>query len=135
MARGALDHLADMLEAFARIREYTRGGEAAFHRSAMVRDAIIARLIQIGQAVKDAQDEDLDLPVLAPQVPWRDIAGMRDRLAHKYWDADPALLWQVVESDLDAVEKAVRSIMKKQRSLTPKARKARARKARGAKRR
>jgi len=135
VARGPLDHLADMLEAIGRIREYTRGGEAVFRRSTMVRDAVIARLMQIGQAVKDAQDEGLDLPALAPHVPWRDVAGMRDRLAHKYWDADPALLWQVAASDLDAVEKAVRNIMNKQRPVAPRARRARAAKARGGKRR
>jgi uncharacterized protein with HEPN domain len=115
MARSALAHLEDMLEAIRRIREYTRGGEAAFRRNAMARDAVIARLIQIGQAAKDAQEDGLDLAALAPQVPWRSVAGMRDRLAHKYWDADHAIVWNVVAKELDNVEQAVKSILSKKR--------------------
>jgi uncharacterized protein with HEPN domain len=111
MARAALAHLEDMLEAIRRIRAYTRGGEAAFRKNAMARDAVIARLIQIGQAAKDAQDEGLDLPALAPQVPWRDVAGMRDRLAHKYWDADPAIVWNVVANELWKLEEAARTLL------------------------
>lgn len=110
MPRGPLDHLGDVLEAIARIREYTRGGETAFRRSPMARDAVIARLIQIGRAVKNIQEEGLDLPALAPGIPWRDIAGMRDRLAHKYWDTDPAIIWGVVENELGKLESSVKSI-------------------------
>jgi uncharacterized protein with HEPN domain len=111
MARRPLDHLSDVLEAIAKIREYTRGGESAFRRSSMARDAVIARLIQIGQAVKDAQDAGLELDRLAPDVPWRNVAGMRDRLAHKYWDADFAIIWRVIASDLDGLERTIRALL------------------------
>ena len=115
MARSPLDPLADVLAAIDRIRDYTRGGEAAFRKSSMTRDAVIARLIQIGQAVKDAQDEGLDLPALEPGIAWRSIAGMRDRLAHKYWDADPAIVWGVVANELDKLASTVRSILAEDR--------------------
>ena len=107
----AFDWLADILEAIAKIRIYARGGEAAFRRSSMTRDAVAVRLIQIGQAIKDAQDGGLDLPALAPQVPWRNIAGMRDRLAHKYWDANHGIVWNVVANELDTLESAVKEIL------------------------
>lgn len=115
MARTPLDHLADVLEAIGKIREYTRGSESAFRGSSMARDAVIARLIQIGQAVKDAQDEGLNLPALAPEIPWRNVAGMRDRLVHKYWDADPGIVWGVVKSELGKLESAVKSVRAKHR--------------------
>ncbi len=111
MARSPLDHLANVLEAIDKIRAYTRGGESAFRKSSMARDAVLARLIQIGQAVKDAQDEGLDLAALAPAIAWRSIAGMRDRLVHKYWDADPAIVWGVVANELDKLRHAVKSIL------------------------
>lgn len=110
MARAPLDHLTDVLEAIAKIRQYTRGGEAAFRRSSMARDAVIARLIQIGQAVKDVQEAGVNLDRLAPGVPWRDVAGMRDRLAHKYWDADSAIIWNVVVTDLSKLQRAVQAL-------------------------
>lgn len=115
MAQPALDRLADVLEAIERIRAYTRGGEAGFRRNAMARDAVAARLMQIGQAVKDAQEAGVDLPALAPQVPWRNIAGMRDRLAHKYWDRNQTILWNVVVNELDALEGAVKDILARTR--------------------
>jgi len=116
MARAPFDYLRDVLEAIAKIREYTRGGEAAFRRNSMARDAVTARLIQIGEAIKYAQGEGLDLPALAPAIPWRDIAGMRDRLVHKYWDSDHAVVWGVIDSDLKDLERAVKSILRKKRA-------------------
>lgn len=114
MARHATDHLQDILEAIDAIVDYTRGGKKAFDRNPMLRDAVAARLIQIGQSAKDAQTEGLDLPVLQPDIPWRNIAGMRDRLAHKYWLLDAGIVWAVVENDLPGLRKAIRVILKPQ---------------------
>ncbi len=113
MGRRPHDHLADVVEAIGKIRRYTRGGQAAFRRNAMARDAVAARLIRIGQAVKDATDEGLDLAALAPEIPWRDVAGMRDRMARRYRDIDYGIVWGVVENELRPLERAARSILKK----------------------
>jgi uncharacterized protein with HEPN domain len=112
MVRKATDHLHDVLEAIDAIAAYTRAGKKAFDTQPMLRDAVAARLIQIGQSVKDAQAEGLDLPRLEPEIPWRSIAGMRDRLAHKYWLLDTAIVWAVVRTDLPALRKAVGRILK-----------------------
>jgi uncharacterized protein with HEPN domain len=115
MARSPLERLADVLEAIGKIREYTRGDAAAFRKNSMARDAVLARLIHIGQAIKDAQDGGLDLAALAPQIPWRSIAGMRDRLVHKYWDVDHAIVWNVVANELENLERAVKRLVAKKR--------------------
>ncbi len=112
MPRKATDHLHDMLEAIDAIVAYTRAGKKAFDTQPMLRDAVAARLIQIGQSVKDAQSEGLDLLRLQPEIPWRSIAGMRDRLAHKYWLLDPGIVWTVVEKDLPKLRKAIGRILK-----------------------
>ena len=111
MPRAPTDHLHDVLEAIEAIFQYTKAGEATFQREAMVRDAVCARLIQIGQAVKDAQAEGLELARLQPDIPWRSVAGMRDRLAHKYALLDKALVWAVVERDLPRLREAVGKIL------------------------
>lgn len=54
MARAATDHLQDVLEAIEAIERYAKRGETEFGRVAMVRDAVCARLIQIGQAAQRA---------------------------------------------------------------------------------
>ena len=99
-----------MLEAVRAIRSYTRPGRSAFMRSPIVRDAVIARIIQLGEAVKGAQAGGLDLERLAPGVPWGQIAGMRDILSHQYWRTDPEIIWAVVAKDLKPLEAAVKKL-------------------------
>ena len=111
MARRPEEYLADILDAVAAIRAYTRSGKRAFLRSAMARDAVIARILQIGEAVKGAQTGGIDLEGLAPEVPWQQIAGMRDILSHQYWRTDPLMVWAVVTKDLKPLEAAVRKII------------------------
>ncbi len=110
MARRPEEYLVDILDAVAAVRAYTREGRSAFLRSAMARDAVIARLTQIGEAVKGAQAGGIDLEALAPDVPWRQIAGMRDILSHQYWRTDPAIVWSVAAKDLKPLAAALRKI-------------------------
>jgi uncharacterized protein with HEPN domain len=105
------DHLQDVLQAMEAIASYTKAGKTGFERNAMVRDAVCARLIQIGQAVKDAQKDGLNLAKLRPEVPWSKVAGMRDLLAHRYGRLDPAIVWQVVQEDLPRLRTAVAAIL------------------------
>jgi uncharacterized protein with HEPN domain len=110
MARRPEEYLADILEAVSAIRAYTRPGKRAFQRNAMARDAVIARLVQIGEAVKGAQAGGIELEKLAPQVPWTEIAGMRDILSHQYWRTDPQIVWGVIEKDLKPLRAAAARI-------------------------
>lgn len=102
--------LHDILDAASAIDTYTREGREAFAAQAMVRDAVVARLIQIGQAVKDAQAAGLRLNALRPDIPWQRIAGMRDRLAHRYWETEPNVVWTVVETELPKLVAAVQEM-------------------------
>jgi uncharacterized protein with HEPN domain len=74
----------------------------------LVYDAVRVRLIEIGEAVKGI---DLDLPGVAPGVPWKEIARMRDHLAHRYFDTDHAIVQDVVDNDLGPLDDAVRSLL------------------------
>lgn len=110
MARRPGAYLEDILDAAAAIRAYTKAGKRAFLRNPMARDAVIARILQIGDAVKGAQAGGIELERLAPEVPWPQIAGMRDLLAHQYWRTDPKIVWAVAEKDLAGMESAVRRL-------------------------
>ena len=62
------------------------------------------RLIEIGEAVKDLE------PALLrnePDIPWRAIAGMRDLLAHRYFDTDHAIVSATCSRDLPQLSAAV----------------------------
>jgi uncharacterized protein with HEPN domain len=58
----------------------------------------------IGEAVKNLGE---DVRQRAPSIPWSDIAGMRDLLAHEYFRADPTIVERTVRKDLPALDRAV----------------------------
>jgi uncharacterized protein with HEPN domain len=74
----------------------------------LVFDAVRVRLIEIGEAVKD-----IDPAVLAtePGIAWRDIAGMRDHLAHRYFDTAHSIVQATVERDLPPLVAAVKRLL------------------------
>ena len=71
-------------------------------------DAVRARLMEIGEAVKDLAQPTLT--AAEPEMPWREIAGMRDRLAHRYFDTSHVILVATVRNDL-ALRAAVKRLL------------------------
>ncbi|HVU72793.1 MAG TPA: HepT-like ribonuclease domain-containing protein [Mycobacteriales bacterium] len=63
----------------------------------LIFDAVRMRLLEIGEAVKDISPE---LLATESDIPWDDIAGMRDRLAHRYFDTSHAIVAGTVTQDL-----------------------------------
>ena len=59
----------------------------------------------LGQAVKDFGVDEL--AVRDATIPWKQIAGMRDMLAHRYLGVDIEVTWEVVESHLGPLDDAV----------------------------
>ena len=71
--------------------------EEAFMQNPVFRNAISMPEQQIGELVKHLSDEFIDAH---PQMPWRQIKGMRDWFAHQYLDMDAAVIWAVAKEDL-----------------------------------
>ncbi len=74
----------------------------------MVFDAVRVRLIEIGEAIKGLSP---DLLANSSELPWTQIAGMRDRLAHRYFDTSHAIVEATVEHDLPELETAIRDLV------------------------
>lgn len=66
------------------------------------------RLIEIGEAVKALPEK---LTAHAPELPWTQIAGMRNQLAHRYFDTSMAVLTATVDNDLPELEQTVTLLM------------------------
>jgi uncharacterized protein with HEPN domain len=66
--------------------------------------AVRVRLIEIGEAVKDLPAH---LTATEPDLPWREIAALRDRLAHRYFDTSHAILTATVRQDLPELRATV----------------------------
>jgi uncharacterized protein with HEPN domain len=103
-SRDPLLYLGHIHDALAAIAEYTALGREAFFGSKMMRDAVVRNIEIIGEAVKRLPQEVTDR---APEIPWRNVAGMRDVIVHDYFAIDDEIVWSVVERDLPKLRAAV----------------------------
>jgi uncharacterized protein with HEPN domain len=105
VSRHDRQRLEDILAAIDAIRAHLTRGELS---DSLVFDAVRVRLIEIGEAVKALP---ADLLANEPDLPWTQIAGMRDRLAHRYFDTSHAIVAATVEHDVPELERATRSLL------------------------
>jgi len=87
------------------IKEYALPGRDAFFNDKKTQDAIIRNLEVIGQAVKDFGTDRLVADY--PDIPWVQIAGTRNILAHQYLGVDNELIWNIVQTELPFLEEAI----------------------------
>lgn len=112
MSRRDDERLEDILASAAAIASHLERGGLD---DGLVFDAVRVRLIEIGEAVKDI---DPELLANEPDIPWRDVAGMRDHLAHRYFDTAHAILQATVEEDLPPLVTAAERLLERVRSAT-----------------
>ncbi|MEK7284941.1 MAG: HepT-like ribonuclease domain-containing protein, partial [Chloroflexota bacterium] len=103
--RSDRERLEDLAEAIATIRAHLAARVRTDER--LKRDAILYNLVIVGEAVKGLGDET---KALRPDIPWRQIAGLRDLLTHEYFRIDMDEIEKIVERDLGPLEDAVRSL-------------------------
>ncbi len=108
--------LAHILDSIHLIEDYAEKlSEPEFYKNRSLQDAIIRRLEIIGEAVKN-------LPATFkskhPDIPWKNIAGMRDILIHEYFDVDLVLTWRVVKQEIPLIKKKLTLIMAHQSAKT-----------------
>jgi uncharacterized protein with HEPN domain len=66
-------------------------------------NAVVMSLIVIGEAATKIMDRYPDFAVNHPDVPWRGMRGMRNRIAHGYFDIDFDVVWETAETALPAL--------------------------------
>ena len=105
MSRHDDEWLADIINAIQAIRDYQERGSLG---DGLIFDAVRLPLIEIGEAVKRLSPALLSSE---PDLPWEEIAGMRDRLAHRYFDTSHAIVQATIDNDIPELDLAEQRLL------------------------
>jgi uncharacterized protein with HEPN domain len=105
------DYLAHMLEATRLASTYVEGmAKVEFLADRRTQQAVILNLITIGEAAARVVTEYPDFAAVHPEVPWAQMRGMRNRMAHGYFDINLDTVWETVQTSLPDLEEKLRKI-------------------------
>ena len=112
MIRNLRLFIEDILENIGLIENSLRGlSKEEFESDKDIIDANVRRLEIIGEAVKNIPHSFREK---YPEVPWKDIAGMRDIIIHGYFKVDLDTVWRVREEELPILKRKILKIKKKE---------------------
>ena len=106
--RDTQERLRDIQEAITRITKYTSQGRVAFDESELVQTWVVHHLEIIGEAARSISPEFKDVH---PEIPWKQISGMRNILIHIYFGIDRDIVWAVVERDLPLLKNSIDTLL------------------------
>jgi uncharacterized protein with HEPN domain len=102
-------YLKDILTAIESIERFVSGMNVAkFQTDDKTTSAVIQKLEIIGEATKQIPDE---IRQSHPHVPWKEMAGMRDKLIHFYFGIDYQLVWRTIRERLPQVKLEIQKIL------------------------
>lgn len=102
------DYLNDLIDSCNDILEFTKGFSFAdFSKDKKTINAVIRSLEIIGEATKKLPAK---LKSDYSDIPWKQMAGMRDKLIHEYFGIDKQMVWQVVKKEIPKLLPLIKNI-------------------------
>jgi len=94
-------YMLDMLIAARKVCTYTEGvSREEFEKNAMIQDAVMRQLEVLGEAARHVSDE---AKAEHPEVPWKDLVSLRNRLIHEYFRIKVDRVWDAVANEIPAL--------------------------------
>ena len=109
MEREYRDYVQDILTSVSEIELFIKGLDFQnFKQDRKTVNAVVRSLEVIGEAAKKIPDE---IKKKSPKSPWKDIAGMRDKLIHEYFGVDEQIVWKVASEEIPAIRPFIQKIL------------------------
>jgi uncharacterized protein with HEPN domain len=100
-----LKHISDAISKITHYAGKMKRGE--FLKNELVQDGIIRQIEIIGEAAKRLS---LIFTETHPEIPWKDIIGMRNKLIHDYMGVDTGAVWDTVKKDIPILKKQINTL-------------------------
>lgn len=109
MKRKAGDYIEDIIEAMTNAMEFTKNmSYDEFVKDTKTVYAVIRAIEIMGEAAKNIPEE---IRKKYPDIPWRSVAGMRDKVIHAYFGVKIERVWEVVKRDIPILKPKFEKIL------------------------
>ena len=109
MTNEFLDYIEDILDAMEKAEILLEGVDyKQFESDFRINYAVVRALEIVGEATKRLPD---DLRQKYSEIPWKGMAGMRDRIIHAYDTVDMEIVWEVVKKDIPIIKQQIMQIL------------------------
>jgi len=104
------DYVEHILDATRQVHSYVEGfNKEAFMQDRKTQDAVILKILVIGEAAAQILDEHSGFALQRSDIPWNQMKGMRNRMVHGYFETNLDLVWETVQLFLPELERKLQA--------------------------
>ena len=112
MSRIHIDYLRDMLENANRAIQFIEGMDfETFSEDDKTVYAVIRAVEIIGEATRNIPEE---IRAKYPEIPWREVSDMRNKLVHRYFGINLEVIWQTLNEDLPMLAATIQEVIRRE---------------------